>query len=221
MANLQLHPDGWVYIRTDNEVYVDTPENLALDSGIANPFELLTELTYIPNEKYRRDKKIFNPPYWEIGNSYISNVATIVTAKMTRELPLELTLSEEIQIQTSAINGAAYAARGRYITHGKSTTYAAQNAEVQKWISAGEPSIVSDVDDPRAAQRAAIKTVKGVPTTTVEVLSEWKAIITLWITKDMEIVEIVESAKIDLNLASTLEDAKMIGAAAVAALNLL
>lgn len=77
----------------------------------------------------------------------------------------------------AANNAAAGKAREAYLTAvpGQATTYAAKQAEVQRWIAAGRPGDATADAYPWAGDRADLRAV-----TVADVLAEWEAVTAAW-----------------------------------------
>lgn len=92
MKKFQLHPDGWAIIENEGVIYMDTPANLELDSGLQCPPCPAGAVASL----YVEGK--FNAAYDADGNQFggdedcrqhfdalIANVAALVAAKQARE----------------------------------------------------------------------------------------------------------------------------------------
>ncbi|RJF80953.1 hypothetical protein D3877_12015 [Azospirillum cavernae] len=86
-------------------------------------------------------------------------------------------LSSARSAAVAANNVAAGRAREAYLTAvpGQATTYAAKQAEVERWIGADRPDDAPAVDYPWAGDRAAL-----LSTTVTAVLAKWEAVTAAW-----------------------------------------
>ncbi|CAO3434279.1 hypothetical protein [Azospirillum endophyticum] len=84
----------------------------------------------------------------------------------------------------AANNSAAGRAREAYLTAvpGQATTYAAKQAEMQRWIAAGRPVDATAAAYPWAGDRADLRAV-----TVAAVLAEWEAVTEAWETVGRQI----------------------------------
>ena len=102
----------------------------------------------------------------------------------------------------SANNQAAGKAREAYLTAvpGQATTYAAKQAEVQRWIAAGRPDDATADAYPWAGDRADLRSV-----TVADVLAEWEAVTAAWEAAGRLIERERERVNEAINSAGTLE----------------
>ncbi|KAA0572262.1 hypothetical protein FZ983_32340 [Azospirillum sp. B21] len=84
----------------------------------------------------------------------------------------------------SANNQAAGRAREAYLTAvpGQATTYAAKQAEMQRWVAAGRPDDADATPYPWAGDRADLRAVS-----VADVLAEWEAVTFAWETVGRQI----------------------------------
>jgi len=217
MPNVQLHPDGWIFIRTDGGVYQDTPENLEIDSGVIDSFEGMTSLFYNPDVKYNRDEKPIISAVWEIGDNYISKVAAILAAQAERLKPPDPTLEELKQSGIIKIQEAAEGARGRFITTsaGKVGEYTQKRGSYDRWEAAGQPDPPSPSDYPIAE---AERVVYDPMYTLTEMLQVWGAKSAEWDLVSAVIAPAEQSGKFAVEAAGDAEAVAAAIAAAVAEL---
>lgn len=91
MNRFQHHPDGLVIVELDGLIYVDTPENFALDSGV--PYAGLpagmVSLLYQPGRLcayFTADgAQVAGPEDVAPCDAALANVAALVAAKQARE----------------------------------------------------------------------------------------------------------------------------------------
>jgi hypothetical protein len=103
--------------------------------------------------------------------------AAIVAANAALVAAAAATLSAARMQAVADNNVRAGKAREAYLTAvpGQSTTYAAKQAEADRWVSAGRPTAVDTAAYPWAADRADLM---GVAIT--DVLAEWSAVAAAW-----------------------------------------
>lgn len=90
LPNFQHHPDGWIFIRTDQGVYADAIANFEVDYG--NPYTGLPEgfigRYYEPGVNHyvhTDDTAVPQTLIWQEGNAYIEAYEQLIAAKAGRE----------------------------------------------------------------------------------------------------------------------------------------
>lgn len=91
LPNFQHHPDGLVFIRTDQGIYMDTVANFEIDFGESYPGlpDGFIGRYYEPDVNHyvhADDTAVSQGLNWLEGNAYISAYDTLVAAKADREL---------------------------------------------------------------------------------------------------------------------------------------
>lgn len=96
MAQLHIHPDGVVYVRTASGIYIDTAANFALDNGAPLPAipDGATQALYDDDHQVLRffDAKnnqlgIGQKGAWPTGDAVIANVTTLLASQIKRTAP--------------------------------------------------------------------------------------------------------------------------------------
>lgn len=88
--NFQHHPDGWIYIRTDNGIYCDTIANFEVDYGqsyVGLPEKYIGRC-YEPgvNHYFHTDDTVVPQDLsWPEGDTYIPAYDALIAAKAARE----------------------------------------------------------------------------------------------------------------------------------------
>lgn len=91
MRMLHQHPEGMVYVRTDESTYGDTPENFARDYGAKAPPlpEGMTERIYEPGKRHAlicdHDVVDGGPMPWPEGDKILAKLGRLLAAKAARE----------------------------------------------------------------------------------------------------------------------------------------
>ncbi len=103
----------------------------------------------------------------------------------------------------AANNGSAGRAREAYLTAvpGQATTYAAKQAEVQRWIADGRPDDAGAASYPWAGDRADLRIV-----TVASVLAEWETVTAAWETVGRQIERERERVNGEIGAAATLDE---------------
>jgi hypothetical protein len=85
------HPNGLIYIRTDQGIYGDTLKNYLADGGTSLPAlpEGATERVYTQGKRHAimggGDIIEGGPLPWPLGDQLIADVASLLAAKSTRD----------------------------------------------------------------------------------------------------------------------------------------
>lgn len=89
-AEVHQHPDGHVIIRTDAGIYIDTPENFALDFGITLPALPVPADEHIYTQGKRNafmgDGNVVDGGAvpWDVGDSIIASIDPGLAAQAAR-----------------------------------------------------------------------------------------------------------------------------------------
>lgn len=101
MVMLHQHPEGLIYVRTDEGVYGDTLENFKIDYGSIAPMlpEGITERIYEPSKRHalimNHDVIDGGPMPWLEGDEIISGIQRMLKSQKARELILAAQKEQE------------------------------------------------------------------------------------------------------------------------------
>jgi hypothetical protein len=117
------------------------------------------------------------------------------------------TLMQVKETLKAMVDAAAERERLKYITDGagQAAAYQAKQREVDKWLAASSPEIVSSGDYPWANDRAS-----RLGESITDVLTDWNNQITLWGTIGRAIELVRETAKDAIDSCSSVEDAQAV-----------
>lgn len=108
MAEVHQHPDGLVYVRTDDGVYMDTLENFALDYGQGLPAlpAGADDRIYAQGKRHAimggGNVIAGGPVPWDLGDQLINSVSALLAAQDARRNP-PLTLDQAIASKDAVI----------------------------------------------------------------------------------------------------------------------
>lgn len=165
MANFHHHPDGWVYVRTDAGVYVDTPENFAADLGQPYNFDG-RERYYEPGARHFVDHEP-QPLDWSQGDAYIAACEALLAAQEARLNP-PLSLEQLRARALDQIDRAVGSYRQQFVSAGYAMADVYQlKAEVARaWLANGEENRTAE-NYPLVYQELAGHQDAGVDTLTI------------------------------------------------------
>jgi hypothetical protein len=150
MIEVHQHPDGMVYVRTDNGTYCDTPANLAIDFGevLSALPEWANDRIYAPGVRHAimgpNGRLDGGPMPWDLGDRLIAAVARLISAKASREAPPPAGPPPRRRVPKSLVVK-------RLNDAGKlAAASAALNADLyarERWYATDQPSIYADAQD--------------------------------------------------------------------------